>query len=111
MGKRDNLFASMRIILPQQRDIILELQEEKKLVPQPVVEQDELEQFDYAIRDSARNDYAITVNWWKEKKPNLGTLCSFCGVVKYVDTKKIKIVNVTEVVWIESRFITSVIAD
>ncbi|MFD2086946.1 YolD-like family protein [Brevibacillus brevis] len=97
--------------MSEHKTVILELQEEKKLVPQPILEQDELEHFDYAIRDSARNDYAITVSLWKEKKNGLGSLFTFWGVVKYVDTKKIKIVNVTEVVWIESRFITSVIAD
>ncbi|USG65121.1 hypothetical protein NDK47_23855 [Brevibacillus ruminantium] len=55
------MFASMRMILPQRRDIILELQEEKMLIQQPVLEQGKLEQFDYAIRDSARNDY-VTVS-------------------------------------------------
>ncbi|MGG4451047.1 hypothetical protein [Brevibacillus porteri] len=53
--KIENLF-SMRFVLPEQRAMYLQMKEDDKLVAMPNVEQEELESFQYIIRDSARQD-------------------------------------------------------
>jgi len=80
----------------------LQLKEDEKLIAQPVLEQDELESFHYLIRDSASEDYAITVTWWKPVKGELGNTCSMWGVVKWIDqhARRIKLVNDEESQWI-----------
>ncbi|EJL22303.1 hypothetical protein PMI05_05087 [Brevibacillus sp. BC25] len=55
---------SMRFVLPEQRELYLQMKEDEKLISVPDIEQDELESFHYIIRDSAREDYAITVTGW-----------------------------------------------
>lgn len=52
---------STRFVLPEQRELYLQLREDEKLVSMPAIEQVELESFHFAIPDSAREDYAITV--------------------------------------------------
>jgi hypothetical protein len=102
-SKIENLFASSRFVLPEHRELYLQLKEDDKLIPQPVLEQDELESFHYLIRDSGREDYAVTVTWWEPVKGNLGTTCSMWGVLKHLDSnnRRIKLVNDQETVWIE----------
>jgi hypothetical protein len=102
-SKIENVFASSRFVLPEHRELYLQLKEDDKLVPQPVLEQDEWESFHYLIRDSGREDYAITIFWWKPVKEELGTICSMCGVVKHLDsnTRRMKLVNDQETVWID----------
>ncbi|MGF9909423.1 YolD-like family protein [Brevibacillus porteri] len=75
----------MRFVLPEQRELYLQVKEDDKLITMPIVEQDELESLNYVICDSARADYAITVTWWKQVKGNLGTICTMWGVVKWID--------------------------
>ncbi|MGD8188591.1 YolD-like family protein [Brevibacillus ginsengisoli] len=84
-----------RFMLPEHVKALLELQEDKKLTLQPVLEDDELQSFQYQIMDAARNDYAITVTWWVAKKENLGLTCTFWGAVKWIDqqARRIKLVN------------------
>ncbi|WP_370647996.1 hypothetical protein [Brevibacillus sp. M2.1A] len=43
--KIDNLFGSSRFVLPEQRELYLSMKEDDKLVPMPILEQDELESF------------------------------------------------------------------
>lgn len=111
-SKIENPF-SMRFVLPEQRELYLQLKEDENLVSMPVLEQDELESFHYMIRDSAREDYAITVTWWKEVKGNLGSTCSMWGVVKWIDQQKgwIKLVNDTESQRIQMETIISIDAE
>lgn len=109
-SKIANVFAASRFVLPEQRELYLQTKEDEKLIRQPILEQDELESFHYLIRDSAREDYAIMVSWWKPTKGELGTTCSMWGVVKWIDQngRRIKLVNDEESQWIPLERITDV---
>lgn len=109
-SKINNMFAASRFGPPEQRELYLQVKEDEKLVPMPVIEQDELENFYYTIRDSGREDYAITVTWWRQVKGNLGSNCSMWGIVKWVDQqgRRIKLVNDTDVQWINMDCIIDV---
>jgi len=97
-------------VLPQQRELYLQMKEDEKLVHMPVLEQDELESFQYQLRDSAREDYAITVTWWKQVKGELGTTCSMWGTVKWIDqnARRIKLVNDEDVQWVPLDNVTAI---
>lgn len=99
-----------RFVLPEQRELYLQMQEDETLVTMPVLEQDELESFQYIIRDAAREDYAVAVTWWQSVKGALGTTRSMCGVVKWIDqnARRIKLVNDTDVQWINMDCIVDV---
>ncbi|MCM3144396.1 YolD-like family protein [Brevibacillus sp. MER 51] len=111
--KIENLFSTMRFVLPEQRALYLQMKEDDKLVAMPIVEQDELESLNYIICDSARSDYAVTVTWWKQVKGNLGTVCTMWGVVKWIDQngRRIKLVTDEDSQWISTDHITAVKAD
>ncbi|GAA4704134.1 YolD-like family protein [Brevibacillus fulvus] len=106
----ENIFAASRFVLPEQRELYLQLKEDQKLSEQPTLEEDELANFQYLIKDSAREDYAVTVTWWKPVKANLGTFCSLWGMIKWIDqnTRRIKIANDESVEWIDIDKITDV---
>ncbi len=110
--KIDDLFGSSRFVLPEQREMYLQMKRDDKLVPKPILEPDELESFNYLIRDSGREGYAVTVTWWKPVKGNLGEICSMWGIVKWVDqhARRIKLVNDEESQWIDLDKITAVSA-
>ncbi|WP_236841237.1 YolD-like family protein [Brevibacillus formosus] len=59
----------MRFVLPEQRELYLQVKEDDKLVTMPIVEQDELESINYIIRE-VREDYAITVPGESRSKAN-----------------------------------------
>ncbi|MGG1658849.1 YolD-like family protein [Brevibacillus sp. NRS-1366] len=103
---------SMRFVLPEQRALYLQMKEDEKLVSMSTIEQDELESFHYMIRDSAREDYAVTVSWWQptEHNPKLGTICSMWGTVKWIDqnARRIKLVSDEDIQWINMDRITEV---
>lgn len=109
-SKVDNIFGASRWVLLEQRAMYLQIKKDEKLILQPVLEQDELESFNYQIRDSAKEDYAITVNWWQSVKGELGNTCSMWGVVKRIDqnARRIKLVNDEESQWISLDNITAV---
>lgn len=108
--KVDNIFAASRWVLADQRATYLQLKGDQKLIPQPVLEQDELESFHFLVRDSAREDYAISVSWWQPVKGDLGKNCSMWGVVKWIDqnARRVKLVNDEDSQWIEMDRITDV---
>ncbi|MGG4497602.1 YolD-like family protein [Brevibacillus reuszeri] len=101
---------SMRFVLPEQRELYLQMKEDDKLVPMQSLEQDELDSFHYIIRDSAREDYAIAVSWWEPAKEEWGSICTIWGVVKWIDQnrRRIKIVNDEESQWICMDQITNI---
>lgn len=109
-SKIANIFAASRFVLPEQRELYLQIKEDEKLIQQPVLEQDEMESMHYLIRDSAREDYAITVTWWQSVKGELGKTCSMWGTVKWIDQngRRIKLVNDEEWQWISLEKITVV---
>jgi YolD-like protein len=109
-SKIDNLFSSSRFVLPEHRELYLQLKEDEKLIPMPVLGQDELESFHYMIRDSAKEDYAVTVTWWNPVKEGLGTTYSMWGIVKWIDRNacRIKLVNDQETAWVDIDKIVNV---
>lgn len=109
-SKIANIFAASRFVLPEQRELYLQIKEDEKLIRQPLLEQDETESMQYLIRDSAREDYAITVSWWEPVKGELGKAYSMWGVVKWIDQqgRRIKMVNDEEINWISLDRITDV---
>lgn len=108
-SKIENPF-SMRFVLPEQRELYLQMKEDDKLVPMPIFEQDEMESFQYVLRDAAREDYPVTVSWWKHVKGNLGTTCMMWGVVKWIDQngRRIKLVTDEDSHWIPMDSITKI---
>ncbi|MGO0062619.1 YolD-like family protein [Brevibacillus fluminis] len=110
-GKIQNLFGASRFVLPEQREAYLQMREEEKLIPMPTLECDELASIDYLIRDSAREDYAVTITWWIPQKSGLGSTGSVWGVIKWIDqnTRRLKLVNDEDVQWIEIGRIINVI--
>ena len=109
-SKVENIFGASRWVLPEQRESYLQLKEDQKLISQPVLEQDELESFQYLIRDSAREDYAVTITWWQSTRGGLGKKYSMWGVVKWIDPqgRRVKLVNDEESQWIPMDYITDV---
>lgn len=105
------MFAASRFVLPEQREQYLQHREEQKLEKMPVLEEDELASFQYLIRDSAREDYAITITWWQPVKDDLGKTCSMWGVIKWIDqnSRRVKLVNDEESQWIQMDAIIDVI--
>ncbi|WP_400162946.1 YolD-like family protein [Brevibacillus sp. TJ4] len=110
-NKIANMWTASRFVLPEQRELYLQHREDAKLVKMPVLEQDELESFHYIIRDSAREDYAITVTWWQPVKDDLGKTCSMWGVVKWIDpqARSMKLINDAESQWISIDLIVDVL--
>jgi YolD-like protein len=109
-SKIESVFAASRWVLPEQRALYLQMKEDEKLIEQPSLEQDELEAFQYMIRDSGREDYAVTVTWWRPVKGNLGTTCTMWGVVKWIDqqARRIKLVSDEDSKWIGMDMIVDV---
>lgn len=108
-SKIENPF-SMRFVLPEQRELYLQMKEDDKLVAMPVIEQDELETFDYLLRDAQQNEKAVSITWWRHKKNGLGTICTMWGAVPEINenTRKVKLLTVEDVQWIPLDNITDV---
>ncbi|GED32098.1 YolD-like family protein [Brevibacillus centrosporus] len=107
--KIDNLFQSVRFVLPQQRELYLELKRDEQLIPKPVLEEDELEEIQRAINDSRQGDYAVTVSWWSSVKNHLGCIHTMWGVARLnPNTRKLKLMNDTSVEFIDIGNIVSV---
>lgn len=94
--------AASRWGLPQPESLCFEKKEDERLVQQPVIEKSDMEAFHYMIRDAGREDYGLSVVWWKPVKGNLGMICSMWGAVKWIDAheRRIKMVNDEESQWI-----------
>jgi len=108
-SKIDDPF-SMKFILPEHREFYLQTKEDEKLVPMPMLEQDELESFHYMLRDVGRENYAVTITWWRHKKSNLGTTCMMWGKVEWIDmnTRRVKLLTDEDVQWIPMDYIIDV---
>ncbi|GED72654.1 hypothetical protein BRE01_63560 [Brevibacillus reuszeri] len=70
----------------------------------------ERDSFYYMLRDSGREDYAVTVSWWVSLEGEKGNTCTMWGVVKWFDPKsrKIKLANQTSCQWINMEHIFDV---
>ncbi|HZH59188.1 MAG TPA: YolD-like family protein [Metabacillus sp.] len=110
MGKIDNLFAASRFVLPEHRETYLELRGDEKLIPQPILEEDELRELAFQIQESIQFDAAVTIEWWKATKGKLGICESAWGWVQKVDAanRHLKLVNDEDFWWIPLDKIASV---
>ncbi|MFI8715454.1 YolD-like family protein [Brevibacillus brevis] len=110
MSKKENVFVASRFVLPEHREMYLQVKEDDKLETMPILEQDELESFHYLLRDAGREDYGVAITWWRHKKNNLGTTCKMFGKVEWIDmnTRRVKLLTVEDVQWIPLDNITDV---
>ncbi len=109
MGKIEDPFV-MKWILPEHASALFELAEEKKLVPQPILEEDELQAINFRIIDSIQYDYAVVIKWWRSTKGALGVYDQAWGWVKTIDhvAKRIKLVSDEDYWWIPMEKIVEV---
>ncbi|MGG1664475.1 YolD-like family protein [Brevibacillus sp. NRS-1366] len=111
MSKKINdLFGSMRILLPEHRSAIISHGEESRLEKKPDVDEDDFGEMCFRIYDSTQYDYAINVKWLQSVKGNLGTLEETWGVVKEIDVnrKQFKLVSDWNSEWIKIESLVSV---
>ncbi len=108
--KIDNMFAASRFVLPEQRELYLQLKEDEKLVSMPLIEQDEFESFEYILRDAQQENYAVTITWWRHKKNNLGTTCMMWGKVEWINpnNRRVKLLTDEDAQWIPMDTIIAV---
>jgi hypothetical protein len=108
--KMNDLFGSMRMILPEHRAALLEHNAERDLEPRPAVDEDDFGEMCFRIYDSTQYDYAINVKWFREVKRGLGVYETAWGVVKEIDANRrmFKLVNDWDSVWIRVEDVVSV---
>lgn len=109
-SKIDNLFGSMRWVLPEQKAAILDHNSERGLIERPVVDEEEFGEMCFRIYDSTQYDYAITVKYFVLQKGHLGTLEKTWGVVHEInpEKKQFKLVSDWESRWIKVEDLVSV---
>jgi hypothetical protein len=111
MSKKINdLFGSMRMVLPEQKAAILEHNAVRGLVERPSIDEDEFGEMCFRIYDSTQYDYAVTVKWFVASKGRLGTFEEAWGVVREIDSlrKRFKLVSDWDSRWINVQDIVSV---
>jgi YolD-like protein len=86
--KINNLFASMRMVLPEQRAAILEYDSKRALQERPYIDDDELGEMCDSIFKSKAYDFAISVKWFIQEKSELGTIEVAWGSVPDIDVQK-----------------------
>ncbi|QDS35815.1 YolD-like family protein [Brevibacillus brevis] len=108
--KIDNLFGSMRMVLPEHRTELLKHNEERDLIKRPEVDDDDFGEMCFRVYDSTQYDYAITVKWFVPTKGELGSLEEAWGVVREIDAirKRFKLVSDWAVDWIKVEDLVSV---
>lgn len=108
--KIDNLFASMRMVLPEHREVLLEHIEERDLIKRPDVDENDFGEMCFRIYDSTQYDYTVTVKWFVPKKGELGILEEAWGVVREIDAirKRFKLVSDWSDDWINVEDLMSV---
>jgi len=110
VSKKDNLFAASRFVLPEHREMYLEMKREQALVPQPIVAEDELDRFNRILYDSLQRGEPVTVRYWVPVRRDLGEIRSVSGRVKRMDAAnwQIKIASDEHVTWIAASRIVAV---
>lgn len=108
--KMDDLFDSIRVILPEQRAAILENNEILGFEPRPEIDEEDFGEMCFRIYDSTQYNYPINVKWFVPQKGDLGTFESAWGVVREIDKKyeRFKLVSDWESHWINVRDLVSV---
>jgi hypothetical protein len=111
MGRKiDDLFGSMRMILPEHKAEIQRMNVERDLVERPVVDEIDFDENCFRIYDSTQYDYAINVKWFREVRGGLGVYETAWGVVKEIDADKrrFRLVSDWDSVWIRVEDVVSV---
>ncbi|WP_343071531.1 YolD-like family protein [Brevibacillus choshinensis] len=62
-SKVENVFAASRFVLPEQRELYLQIKEDEKYVERPSIDEDEFSEMCFRIYESTQYDYAVTVKW------------------------------------------------
>ncbi|MGG4453235.1 YolD-like family protein [Brevibacillus porteri] len=101
----------MGFMLPEHVAALVNHAYESTLVPRTVLEDDEMADIDRLMRASMTEDFAVTVRYWKEMRPELGEIHQMWGVVQRIDPvrRQVKVVNDEDIAWINLRDITAVI--
>lgn len=101
-SKKDDIFGSMRFVLPEHRAVYVEHLEDQKLVPLPILEEDEIQEINELIRESIHSNQAVMVSWWKSTKGALGIVEEASGLIQKIDAiqQRIKLVSNEDVHWI-----------
>ncbi|MGG1660395.1 YolD-like family protein [Brevibacillus sp. NRS-1366] len=107
--KIDNLFGSLRMVLPEHRAAIIDLEAERGLIEKPSVEDDEFGEMCFRVYDSTQYDYAINVRWFVPKG-RLGTIEEAWGVVHEIDAvrRRFKLVSDWDSQWVTVEDLVSV---
>jgi len=108
--KLNDLFGSMRMILPEHKAAILDHNSERGLVEKPYIDEDEIGEMCFRIYDSTQYDYAIDIKWFKPVKGELGIIESTWGTVREIDVnrKRFKVTNDWDSQWINIDHLVSV---
>lgn len=109
--KINDLFGSMRMVLPEQREWYLKHRRELSLLPKPDLDHDEIMAINYRLTESKRYNFEITVKYWREVSENGGEFLTVRGVAKSFDTimKQVRIEEESgEWTWIDFGNIASV---
>ncbi|WP_235828198.1 YolD-like family protein [Brevibacillus migulae] len=101
----DNNISANRYVLTEQQELYLQPKKAPMLVKEPIVAEYDRASFHYLIKDSARNDYAVTISWWQSVNGNLGSTYSMWGMIQWIDKDegRLKLVNDENVQWIELK--------
>jgi hypothetical protein len=111
MGRKiDDLFGSMRMVLPEHKVEIQRMNTERELIERPVIDEIDFDENCFRIYDSTQYDYTITVKWFREVSRGLGVYETAWGVVKEIDADKrrFRLVSDWESVWIRVEDVVSV---
>ena len=74
------------MMLPEHVVILRELVEEQKKVPKPILDEQQLEEFEHIICEAMEHDLALTFVYWES-----GAYCTAIGNVKYMDAQNRKL--------------------
>lgn len=89
MAKKINdLFGSMRMVLPDQKAAILEHKSKRGLVKRPFIDEDEFGEMCFRIYDSTQYNYEISIKWFVPSNGRLGTFEERQGVVIDIDATR-----------------------
>ncbi|TPG73458.1 YolD-like family protein [Brevibacillus laterosporus] len=109
--KLNDLFGSMRLVLPEHREWYLKHRRELSLLPKPDLDHDEIMAINYKLTDSKRYSFELTVTYWRRVSENGGEFQTVKGVAKAFDTvmKQVRIEEENgEWTWLDFGNITAV---
>ncbi|AYK07794.1 YolD-like family protein [Brevibacillus laterosporus] len=93
--KINDLFGSMRMVLPEQREAYLKFKREQSFVPKPDLEYDEIAEINDALTNSKRYSWSISLRVWQPINGDRVEIGEVTGVVRSVDPmlRQVKVVH------------------